>query len=509
MNKPRKTPKESTLCPQKRFRRKFFVRVATGVILLAWASLYLPNLGTTPRWYGDETITLSCGQDLVHGVFANRATWNTYMNPQFCYQPGYVFLVGLASTISHHNIAWPRFLNALCALGIAWVALRVLGRRFGIISGLSIALLFLTYEQSVIHFRWVYAHNAVALGLFICFCFQAIPKQRRRGWLSGIGLAIAAGSHPLALQGGLAAFLNRWNQPKTWLPLFVPPLAVGLLSLSPIFFWKPDWLIHDIFELKDFYGSFTQDLGAGWQWPINFWNFFTHDWFHILALASALFCFFSRFRPIALASLLIAGLLTRNRQNLPVFYYQAVVILPLLTAASGYALTHVSRKLPWNKHLTRWLIFLLPAVFFCSALPKVWGSRLISRNDPWVIPSLSDVEKTAIWINSHTTSGDLVICHWNLGWLLNCENADLLQCTAWEGMSTHLFENGLARNRFRYDADISKAKYFVISLIDNIWTMQQPNVRMLMELHHVSGYLAVFQTSTSIVLENPSQNRSR
>ena len=244
MNKPRKTPKESTLRPQKRFRRKFFVRVATGVVLLAWASLYLPNLGTTPRWYGDETITLSCGQDLVHGVFANRATWNTYMNPQFCYQPGYVFLVGLASTVSHQNIAWPRFLNALCALGIALVALRVLGRRFGLLTTLSIGLLFLTYEQSVIHFRWVYAHNAVALGLFICFCFQTIPMRRRRGWGAGAGLAIAAASHPLALQGGLAAFLNRWNQPRAWLPLFLPPLAVGLLSLSPIFLWKPDWLIH-------------------------------------------------------------------------------------------------------------------------------------------------------------------------------------------------------------------------------------------------------------------------
>ena len=508
MNKPRKRL-QTSVALKLPFRRKYFSRFATGLILLVWTSLYLPNLGTTPRWYGDETITLSCGQDLVHGVFANRATWNTYMNPQFCYQPGYVFLVGLASTLSHQNIAWPRFLNALCALGIALVALRVLRRRFGLLNTLSISLLFLTYEQSVIHFRWVYAHNAVALGLFICFCFQTIPIRKHRSWGAGIGLAIAAASHPLALQGGVAAFLNRWNQPRTWLPLFVPPLAVGLLSLSPIFLWKPDWLIHDIFELKEFYGSSTQDLGTGWQWPISFWNFFTQDWFHALALVCALFCLFSRFRPIALASLLIAGLLTRNRQNLPIFYYQAIVILPLLTAVSAYALTRVSRKLPWNKHLTRWLIFLLPAVLFCSALPKVWGSRLISRNDPWVIPSLSDVEKTAIWINSHTTSGDLVICHWNLGWLLNCENADLLQCTAWEGMSTHLFENGLARNRFRYDADISKAKYFVISLIDNIWTMQQPNVRMLMELHHVSGYIAVFQTSTSIVLENPSQKRSR
>ncbi|MCX6936214.1 MAG: hypothetical protein NTZ01_08535, partial [Verrucomicrobia bacterium] len=372
--------------------------MATGVVLLVWASLYLPNLGTTPRWYGDETITLGCGQDLVRGVFANRATWNTYMNPQFCYQPGYVFLVGAASVLGHQDIAWPRLLNALCALGIAWVALRILGRRFGLFTALSIGLLFLTYEQSVIHFRWIYAHNAVALGLFICFCFQTAQKRKASSWWSGAGLAIAAVSHPLAVQGGFAALLNRWNQPKTWLPLFLPPLVAGLLCLGPVFLWKPAWLIHDIGELSTFYGAYTQELGSGWQWPVNFWNFFTHDWFHLFAFVSALFCLFTRFRPIALASLLLAALLTRNRQNLPVFYYQAVVILPLLAAGLGYALARLFRKLPWNKHLTRWLIFILPAVLLCLVLPKVWGSRLVSRNDPWVVRSIDDLKRTSDWL---------------------------------------------------------------------------------------------------------------
>ena len=81
---------------------------ALALILVVWGSLYLPNLSSTPRWYGDETITLGCGQDLVKGLFTNRAVWNTYINPQFCYQPGYVFLVGLASTLSDREIGWPR-----------------------------------------------------------------------------------------------------------------------------------------------------------------------------------------------------------------------------------------------------------------------------------------------------------------------------------------------------------------------------------------------------------------
>ena len=120
--------------------RKICARNALILIFVVWGALYLPNLSNTPRWYGDETITLACGQDLVKGLFANRAVWNTYVNPQFCYQPGYVFLVGLASHLSGQEIGWPRLLNSLAALGIAVACIRLLGRRFGITTGVLIAI---------------------------------------------------------------------------------------------------------------------------------------------------------------------------------------------------------------------------------------------------------------------------------------------------------------------------------------------------------------------------------
>jgi hypothetical protein len=149
------------------------------------SSFYLPNLSTTPRWYSDETQTLGCGQDLVEGVFANRAVFNTYINPQFCYQPGYVFVAGLASKWGDRQIVWPRLINSLLALGIAITSITILGRRIGYTSGLLIALIFLSYEQAVIHFRWVYAHNAAALGFFICFACQCLGVTRKRSWQSG------------------------------------------------------------------------------------------------------------------------------------------------------------------------------------------------------------------------------------------------------------------------------------------------------------------------------------
>ena len=129
--------------PLRLLHRNTLRRMALLLILAVWGALYLPNLSNSPRWYGDETITLSCGQDLVKGLFTNRAVWNTYINPQFCYQPGYVFLVGLASTLSDREIGWPRLLNSLTALGIAWTCLSLLGRRIGLSRALLIALLFL------------------------------------------------------------------------------------------------------------------------------------------------------------------------------------------------------------------------------------------------------------------------------------------------------------------------------------------------------------------------------
>jgi hypothetical protein len=478
-------------------------RIFLFITAIAWALLYLPNLSTTPRWYSDETQTLGCGQDLVEGVFANRAVFNTYINPQFCYQPGYVFVVGLASKWGDRQISWPRLINSLMALGIALASITILGRRIGYTSGLLIALIFLTYEQTVIHFRWVYAHNAAALGFFICFACQCLRTSRKRSWQSGCGLAIAAASHPLALHAGLAAFLNRWKKPSAWVPTFLPPLLVGILCLSPILVWNFHWWWNDLHDLKDFYELYSRENGSGWQWPLNLFRFLTQDALHLFAALALIQCFFTRIRPIALGALVILALLTKNRQNLTLFYYQAVVVLPLLISCLGYGLVLIQRKFLGHHRWTRWAPFLLPFFLFINVGPKVWESRLVSRNDPWVVQSVQDHQKAADWLNQHTMKDDLVICHWNIGWLLRCRNADPLMCVAWEGMTTSTYEKGLPRERFRYDADIRQARFFVLTDIDRIWTLGQPNVQSIFNEKNLSGWQPVFQSGTCVILAPP------
>ena len=287
------------------------------------------------------------------------------------------------------------------------------------------------------------------------------------------------------------------------MPTFLPPLLVGILCLSPVLVWNFQWWWGDLHDLKDFYELYSRENGSGWQWPLNLYRFLTQDALHLFAALALLRCFVSPLRPIAIGALLTLALLTKNRQNLTLFYYQAVVVLPLLISCLGYGLVSLQKKLHSRQRWVRWAPFLLPLFLFIKVSPKVWENRLVSRNDPWVVQSIQDHQNTADWLNQHTVKDDLVICHWNIGWLLRCRNADPLMCVAWEGMATSTYEKGLPRERFRYDADIRQARFFVLTDIDRIWSLGQPNVQTIFNDHNLSGWRPVFQSGTCLILAPP------
>jgi 4-amino-4-deoxy-L-arabinose transferase-like glycosyltransferase len=134
------------------------------MLVVVWLVLYLPHLRNCPGWYGDETIALTAAQDLMRGNVAQRAMWNSFWHPYAPYQPGYLYLMGLASTLTGGDILGPRFLNTLFALATA-LLIAFHGRAIlGILPSLFAALLFLSYEQTVLHFRWIFTHNLVAFG---------------------------------------------------------------------------------------------------------------------------------------------------------------------------------------------------------------------------------------------------------------------------------------------------------------------------------------------------------
>jgi len=153
--------------------------------------LYLPHLRTVPGWYGDETTALLIGKQLFNGEMAFGAVSNTFVTVVF--QPLYLAMVGFGYWLTS-DILGARFLNTLLAYGTALTIYGIGRRIFPSRIAFGGALLFLVCDQSVIHFRQCFPHNAVAFGAAIAILSICRRSERKGANLSaGLGVAVGKG----------------------------------------------------------------------------------------------------------------------------------------------------------------------------------------------------------------------------------------------------------------------------------------------------------------------------
>lgn len=493
-------------------RRLAFI-VPLASILAIWSLLYLPNLRTSPPWYGDETIALSAGLDLTRGIAAHRAVWNTFWHPYAPYQPGYELLIGGFARLFNGDILGGRIVNSLLALGIALVTYFYGRGILGIFPALFAAFLFLSYEQSVIHFRWIFTHNLIALGFAITFLALSRPARPRNDRMAGAGLALAAAALPLFVYGCVPALLIRLKRPGSWPWLFAPALAVvaSSLFLGWLMTRPTNFLGSDLAATFRFYTHSSQESSASLgQVALNFTRFFAQDAVHAIGALMLLCCFCRRFFAIGLGGLVVSLLLVQNRQNLPIFYYQAVVFLPIMMLAYGAAQRRIFqfvRRRGVRLQIVRWaqvMLLAAPIINVAGLAPKALAGNLRPRIAYWTTQNTNEVEQAARWINDRIARDDLVICHSNISWLLGARTADFLQATSWEGLRTWPFDIPLDRAQFRYKAGLESARFAVVGDIDKRWTFLQPNVDKLVEKMVREGWPVVWSGPNYLILENPS-----
>lgn len=488
-------------------KEKRFLVAALGIVALLWAVLYLPHLRTSPGWYGDETLIHSCSRDLALGQPTHFALWNTYWHPHYPYQPGYSFINGVFANAAGGDIVGSRFFNALLALFSA-AAIVSLGRPvFGNLAALFGALMFLCYSQTIIHFRMSYAHNSVAFGLVILTLFLLRGPGRRNDFLAGCGLALAAGSHPLFVHPALAAGLVRWRHPKSWIPLFLPAALVVLASLAFSWLNFGSWLWQDLEHLKNVFTGRGAADGGGFQGFRNFYFFAVQDWFHVGAILGLLACLNRRMFPVTVIGGLVLFLLVKNRQNLILFYYQAAILLPVWGLAWAGLFRSASARLErlsmsWAPKLSR-LFWILPLSCLFQMAPDAVRGALIPRNFYWVTQSPEEVEQAAAWLNLHTTPTDTVAGNANIAWLLHARTIPYLQMITWYGVPTQGYENGNARERFRFDASLENARFAVVGDIDMRWTFAEPNIDQLTRRLIDEKWPVVWSGETYSILANP------
>jgi len=496
---------------RKKIRRNAFL-LGGLLILIFWILLYLPNLRTAPNWYGDEILTLDIGKSLTHGELANRALYCTFFSPTYNYQPEFAFITGLFSWVTGGDILGGRFFATLVGLLTALTGFYFVSRKRGFLWGLLFAITLLGYSQAVIHYRWIYPHDAVGLGMLGACLLLMRPARPRGDWKAGAFLAIGAGSHLLAIHATALALLCRLKRPRSWVPIGLPPFLVICGSLLLVWLHFHGWLWEDLKALGEIYSRYSDENGRGIRKLFNFLNFFLQDPFHMAALLGCLLCLRRRTYTIALMALGLTFLLTQNRQNLPLFYYQAMIVFPLLALAITFGLQFLSstvgRKLSLPKTARRAIP--LGLISFSLALgarnlPAVLSGNIPTRVAPWVISSPTDYDEAAKWINAHTNPDDLVIVYWNLGWLLKCKTADVLTACAWAARPAgDYFPTPPSHDRFRWDSGIRSAKYFVLTDLDQRWALAQGEAMSNLRNSGVESWPLVYSYGTTQVLENPN-----
>jgi len=408
--------------------------------------------------------------------------------------------------MAYGDIVGSRFFNAILAL-LCSLSLFLLGRKiFGLIPAFFCALMFLTYEQSIMHFRMSYAHNAVGLGFLLMTLFLLRPAEKRNDWLAGIGLLIAAGSHPLFIHGALTAFLCRIKNPRSWIRLFFPSLIYLIVSLTIIYFFFGSWLIEDLQHLKNSYLVRGASDGEGIKSLKNFSSFIFQDAYHVFMLFGLLLCLPLKRYAAPIVGIIILFLLVRNRQNLIPFYYQSIIILPVLCLGWAGLTQYVFNLFRRNLLSLSWIrcaIFIFPAILFFIALPKSISGAFITRNHYWVTQSTSEVESAAKWINEHTKPSDIVAGNSNIAWLLHAKTVPYLQLITYYGLTTQGYENGNKRERFRFNAALENCHYAVVGDIDQRWAFFEPNVAILPQTIYMEKWPVVWSGVNYFVFENP------
>jgi len=473
-------------------------------ILIVWGLLYLPKLRTVPGWYGDETLTFIVSRDLFHGIASNLSLWNTFWHPHYPYQQLYSWFCGLAAALVGNDILGGRFFNALLALSGALLIWRIGAAPFGNKAALFAAILFLGYYQSIIHYRMCYAHNAAGVGFVGMTLFLLRDNSWKSNLLAGSCLAIAAGSHPIFIYGACAALLCRFSSPKSWIPLFLPSAIIVISSLSISWCRFGPWLIEDLRHLQSTFGSRAGIDGGGFQGFLNLYRFITQDWFHIGATVGIILSFHRKFYPLALVAIISLILLTKNRANLTIFYYQAVIVLPVLALcwARIYEFVATQRIMSDKKYLEV-LLWLIPLLSFGVNFLHLEEGKLLPLNQYWVTQSTDEVEAAAQWINRHTVEEDSVGGNANISWLLKAHTIPYLQMVTWYGYPTQGYENGNKKERFRFDASLEHVKYAVVGDIDRRWAFGEPNVAVITQKIQEQKWPLVWQGPNYMIFENP------
>ena len=530
-----------------------------GIVLVAlWALLFLPNLRTSPNWYGDEGEWMEKCWTFIHGTPRIGPIVNDFIFP-YAYPPLYMVVNGALLRVFGNDIVVGRALGAVTALAagalLFWIGTRLRDKQFGFLC----AAAFLVYSEANVNFRWVRSHPMsgtwalASVGFLVCYVQE--KRLRDAAW-AGVfcSLATATNYFTYPLVGAVVATVavvnwREWKSPRAWRDVIVAgALACAYAGLFVLWYSAAHgWgqLMTQVGRLTSiannearptFGGEIERFIENVWtlgfktptQGPPMPWA--GHDWWLTVATIGFVFLPTRDWRlrlwvPFWLLVLMYG--VFKKLNNVPLFFYPATIFLPLMAVGfagvlmwAGELVKKVAVK---SKEATAMAVAAIVLAGF--ALPSAGGAwgHFHTRIDMWTQQSATDGEAAMTYVNAHTAKDDFVIVPKQIYWLARCDRRSMLTyCARYEGVDNDMpVPTHIPTELYWFDCRLEQAKYLVLEYgveqrtlpdgrtgqlpvgIDAVYTIGLRGVREVIQQVQQEKWPVVFHQGAYLVMANP------
>lgn len=481
------------------------------IIIFLSAFFRFVNLRANPKWYSDELVYINAAWNLIHGVFQTGPVKWTFFSPFLPNPPLYSIINGFLLLFNYDILAtrmWVALCGVLTTVLLYFIGKELVNKNVGLLS----AFLFSIYPLAIVHNRRGWPHNQamllIAIAFFSCLKYKnTLDKKWMYCCIISCGLATLTSYWVIGLLifvFGFFFFVDK-KELKTVVPF--------TLSFFSAFF---------ILALLKFKGDLIFDIKSTWIMATaqakhqnlvlfiinNYFNFIRIDYFIALGCIG-LFFTAKKFEKISLISLfvLLSFEILRQRETIPVLFYPAVILTPLICLGLAILLNSIfsfikkisGKKIP-DIILAAMLIPFLPVVF------SDFSQTLNGFNTPEDYLAAEDcrnTEETAIYINNNVSNFDFVLASSYVSWLLKCKSADLLVTALQAGKPNNIYPLTMDKKRFAFDCSYTNAKYFVTDILTRTWMVYENGVVDIMYTMELEGWKKVFEKGEYCVFANP------
>lgn len=485
MEFPLKTPREK--------------KIGLGLLAL-WALLFLPNLRTSPNWYGDEGEWMEKCWQFIHGTTHIGPINNDFVYP-YPYPPLYMLINGLLLRIFGDDLVVGRALGAVTALVAAmvlfWIGSRIKNKNFGFLA----AGAFLCYSEADVNFRWVRSHPFAGMLALVSvgFLVRYVQEKKWRDALwAGLFCSLATGTHyftyPLIGGVGLTVLIvniRDLKQPRAWGHIITAGVAAcafaGLFVLWYTVAHSWGQLMKHVELLLNVAGNqarpglaaeverfVTNVLTLGFRTPVKMTQqSVSYDWWLRIATVGFLWMpvqknkWLRAWLPFWLLVLMYS--VFKKLDNVPLFFYPATIFLPLMALGfastvywAGSVLTRVSGK---NNEALRWAPGVVAVAIFALMTAEGALGHFNTKIDMWSQRSPQEAEAAMQYVNSHSTADDIVVVPKQIYWLVkDAKRSMLTYCARYEGIDNDMpVPTPIARDLFWFDCRWQNVKYVVMA----------------------------------------------